>query len=111
MNIGPFNPSIVNPVDDGNLTLKLRSLDIDDVTEYFNIYDEDGTFIGKTPVGAGQCANAEFSIIIPKVIWQSGFRMVIFNFDLSPISLKAILSYPLTVFAPEVPSKQALFLK
>ena len=83
MNIGPFNPSIVNPVDDGNLTLKLRSLDIDDVTEYFNIYDEDGTFIGKTPVGAGQCANAEFSIIIPKsnlAIWlQDGYIQLRFE--------------------------------
>lgn len=66
MRLGPFNPSLASPLTDGILNLKLRNLDIDDVTEYFTIYDEDGKRIGQTPVGAGQCANADFQIVLDK---------------------------------------------
>ena len=64
--IGPFNSSTSTPTNDGMLLIKLRNLDIDDVTEFFNIFDEDGANIGKTPVGAGQCASSEFTISLDK---------------------------------------------
>ena len=64
--IGPFNSSTSTPINEGMLLVKLRNLDIDDVTEYYNIFDEDGLNLGKTPVGAGQCASIEFTISLDK---------------------------------------------
>lgn len=62
LNIGPFNPATANPVNNGQLVLKLNNLDIDDITEYFNIFDEDGNQIGITPLGSGQCSGIEFTL-------------------------------------------------
>lgn len=75
--VGPFNPSTTLPLNNGTLNVKLVSMDIDDVTEFFDVYDEDGTKIAKTPVGAGQCANIDFTLSLNanKIItWiQDGF--------------------------------------
>ena len=39
LHIGPFNPSTALPLTDGLLKVRLINMDIDDVTEYFNIFD------------------------------------------------------------------------
>lgn len=64
IDIGPFNPFTAVPTGNGQLHLVLVDMDIDDVTEYFNVFDEDGTLIGITPVGAGQCATQDFSLVL-----------------------------------------------
>ena len=65
LHIGPFNPSTALPLSDGLLEVRLVNMDIDDVTEYFNIFDEDGNMLGTTAVGAGQCATTEMTIFLP----------------------------------------------
>jgi gliding motility-associated-like protein len=66
LKIGPFNPFTSLPLADGILTIRLTNLDIDDATEFFNIYDEDNTFIGITKIGSDQCATIEMTLNLPK---------------------------------------------
>lgn len=60
--VGPLNPYVSEPINDGIITVRLINMDIDDPTEYFNIYDEDGTFIRKSPQGPSQCTTVEFDL-------------------------------------------------
>jgi gliding motility-associated-like protein len=75
--LGPFNPSTTQPLTDGEITITLRNMDIDDVTEFFFVYDEDNTLIGTTPQGNQQCSSINFKITLNKtklVDWiQDGF--------------------------------------
>lgn len=64
--IGPFNPFTSTPLADGLVTIRLNNLDIDDATEFFNIYDEDGTLIGTTPTGNDQCASLIMTLNLNK---------------------------------------------
>ncbi|MCZ2101761.1 MAG: gliding motility-associated C-terminal domain-containing protein [Chitinophagales bacterium] len=66
VHIGPFNPHLDYPFEDGIIQVKLVNLDIDDPTEYFNIYDEDGTFVGISPRGPMQCSSVSFDVILNK---------------------------------------------
>ncbi len=64
--LGPFNPFTALPFSDGTVHIKLVNMDIDDPTEYFNIYDEDGNFIQISPRGSMQCSSVSFDIVLPK---------------------------------------------
>jgi gliding motility-associated-like protein len=64
LKLGPFNPNTASPVTNGIIQIKMTNMDIDDITEYFTIYDEDGNNIGITPVGAGQCASTFMTISV-----------------------------------------------
>ncbi|MBC7884315.1 MAG: gliding motility-associated C-terminal domain-containing protein [Saprospiraceae bacterium] len=66
LHIGPFNPSFAAPLSDGAVHIRLKNMDIDDVTEYFNIIGEDGIKIAQSPIGTGQCSNINFDIMIAK---------------------------------------------
>ncbi len=83
LKLGPFNPTTANPLSNGIVEIKLNNLDIDDVTEFFNIIDEDGNNLGQTPVGAGQCASTSFSLILPQNkinVWiQDGYIDLLFD--------------------------------
>ncbi|KXK37723.1 MAG: gliding motility-associated C-terminal domain-containing protein [Saprospiraceae bacterium] len=75
--VGPFSPFTAAPLTDGELQVKLVNMDIDDATEYFNIYDEDSTFVGRSPLGPEQCSSVSFTIPLNKdrlTSWiQDGF--------------------------------------
>ncbi|MFZ1748562.1 MAG: hypothetical protein WAU01_00145, partial [Saprospiraceae bacterium] len=77
LRVGPFNPATAIPLNNGVLKISLVNMDIDDVTEFFNIMDEDGLIIGKTPLGPGQCSSVDFDLVLDqtKVLrWiQDGF--------------------------------------
>lgn len=77
LKIGPFNPFTSLPLSDGLVSIKLANLDIDDATEFFNIYDEDGLIVGTTPIGNDQCASIEMTLALNKskmTTWiQDGF--------------------------------------
>ncbi|MBK9736141.1 MAG: hypothetical protein IPO92_14760 [Saprospiraceae bacterium] len=94
MKIGPFNPLIAIPLNDAVLTIKLKNLDIDDVTEYFNIIDEDGNNIGQTPLGSGQCSSVNFNLLLPKSkidVWiQDGYIDLTFLPNIQPDPVFAI---------------------
>lgn len=64
LRIGPFNSLISPPTSDAFIQIRLINLDIDDATEFFIIYNEDGEQIGVTPVGAGQCADTTMTVIL-----------------------------------------------
>jgi gliding motility-associated-like protein len=66
LNIGPFNPTIAAPLSPGLLKIKMNNVDIDDVTEFFVIYDEAGNILSQTPSGIaqGQCTNYEFELFV-----------------------------------------------
>ncbi len=64
LRLGPFNPSLSNPLANGILNVKLKNLDIDDVTEFFYIRGEDGVIIGQTPISSGQCSSINFDLMI-----------------------------------------------
>lgn len=64
LKLGPFNPNTAFPNSNGMIHIFLTNMDIDDVTEYFNIFDEDDNFLGTTPVGAGQCASSSMTLSI-----------------------------------------------
>lgn len=72
--IGPFNPYLSYPSDDGIVNIKLVNMDIDDATEYFNIYDEDGQFIRTTPIGPSQCSSISFDIVLNKERMQDWIK-------------------------------------
>ncbi len=65
--LGPFNPYTNYPLSDGIVHIKLVNLDIDDPTEFFNIYDEDGTFIRTSPRGTMQCSSVSFDIVLDNI--------------------------------------------
>lgn len=62
--LGPFNPSTTLPVTNGTIAITLRNMDIDDVTEFFFIYDEDNTLIGTSPQGNQQCSSVSFTLTL-----------------------------------------------
>ncbi len=64
VHIGPINPFISNPINDGFVQISLVNMDIDDPSEYFNIFDEDGQFIGISPNGPMQCSSVNFDITL-----------------------------------------------
>jgi len=66
LKIGPFNPASVIPLSDGQIELLFRNMDIDDVTEYFNIYDENNNFLGRSPNSVIQCGSASMTIVLPQ---------------------------------------------
>lgn len=66
LKIGPFNPFTSTPLDDAEVTIRLLSMDIDDATEFFNIFDEDNALIGTTTLGSDQCASVEMMLTLPK---------------------------------------------
>lgn len=57
-------PIPVNAFSDGTLTVSLINADAEEPTEFFNIYGEDGTFIGTTAFTPAQCddSDAMFSL-------------------------------------------------
>jgi gliding motility-associated-like protein len=75
--LGPFNPSTALPVTDGTIAITLRNMDIDDVTEFFYIYDEDNTLLGTSPKGNQQCSSVSFTLTLNRAklaTWiQDGF--------------------------------------
>jgi gliding motility-associated-like protein len=66
LKIGPFNASLANPLTDGIINITLQNMDIDDVSEYFNIFDEDGKKIGVTPLGKDQCSSINMTLNLDK---------------------------------------------
>ncbi len=64
--IGPFNPYQTYPFEDGIVQIKLVNMDIDDFTEFFNIYDEDGQFLRTSPRGPMQCSTVTFDLMLDK---------------------------------------------
>lgn len=64
--LGPYNPNAFVIAGDAELIIELRNLDIDDNPEYFNIIDEDGMVISRTPNGTTQCSNATLTLTIQK---------------------------------------------
>ncbi|MBK8547982.1 MAG: gliding motility-associated C-terminal domain-containing protein [Saprospiraceae bacterium] len=64
--IGPYNPSGVFPTGDAEIQLRFRRVDMDDATEYFNIFDEDSTFIGRTPHTNSECGDITMMLTLPQ---------------------------------------------
>jgi hypothetical protein len=64
LRIGPFNSWVSPPITDADIRIRLINLDIDDATEFFIIYDEDGQRLGVTPTGAGQCADTSMTLTL-----------------------------------------------
>lgn len=62
--LGPFNPAHITPLAGGIVNFRLSNVDIDDATEYFNIFDEDNIFVARTPIGSGQCSNISFDVTV-----------------------------------------------
>ena len=83
LRLGPFNPSLSLPLEDGVVNILLKNLDIDDVTEYFIIKDEDGTIVGQSPITTGQCSSISFDLVLDKTkiaTWiQDGFIDLLFE--------------------------------
>ncbi|GJM31677.1 MAG: hypothetical protein DHS20C18_06780 [Saprospiraceae bacterium] len=52
-------PLPINALGDGQLTVSLISVDAEASTEFFNIYGEDGTFLGITALTPAQCQNSD----------------------------------------------------
>ncbi|MBK9256214.1 MAG: gliding motility-associated C-terminal domain-containing protein [Saprospiraceae bacterium] len=66
MRIGPFNPATIIPIEDAELVIEFRNLDIDDAPEYFHIKDEDRNIIGRSPNGVGQCSSSSITLSLDK---------------------------------------------
>ena len=65
LRIGPLNPSGVIPLSDASVTIRFRRLDMDDATEFFNIFDEDNNFLGRSPATLSECGNTEMNVTLP----------------------------------------------
>jgi gliding motility-associated-like protein len=64
--LGPFNPTLASPLSDGKFSIKLRNFDIGDVTEFFNVIDEGGNSLGRSPLGKDECSSVEFELTADK---------------------------------------------
>lgn len=58
LNFGPYPSGSIAPVAPSTLRLELLNIDGDDVTEFFNIIDEDGNLLGKTNNTDDQCGES-----------------------------------------------------
>lgn len=72
LNFGPYAVGAFSPTDESTLVLDLVNLDADDVSEFFNIVDEDGNLLGMTNNTDGQCGDGrtEFNTISAAKITQ-----------------------------------------
>lgn len=64
LRLGPFNSWAAPPVTDADIRIRLINLDIDDATEFFIVYNEDGQRLGVTPTGVGQCADTSMVLTL-----------------------------------------------
>lgn len=64
--LGPYNPTLARPLSDGTFSIKLRNFDIGDFSEYFNVIGEDGSNLGRSPIGRDECSSVEFQITVTK---------------------------------------------
>ncbi len=62
VNIGPFNTNTFEASSNPTFEIEMQSVDADDVSEYFNILNEDGIIIGQTPKTINQCGDTTFVI-------------------------------------------------
>ncbi|MFZ1703972.1 MAG: gliding motility-associated C-terminal domain-containing protein [Saprospiraceae bacterium] len=66
LNIGPYNPAGVFPTSDAMITINFKRLDMDDGTEFFNIFDEDNLLLGRSPNTLSECGDINMDIILPQ---------------------------------------------
>mgnify|MGYP005666284543 CR=1 FL=1 len=57
-------PLPINALGEGSLTVSLIGVDAEAPTEYFNVYGEDGSFLGITASTPGQCQNSDTLLTI-----------------------------------------------
>jgi hypothetical protein len=67
LNFQVTNNLPINASADAVLSLNLINADAEGSTEYFNVYGEDGTLLGRTGRGGVQCGNADTMLTIPQL--------------------------------------------
>jgi gliding motility-associated-like protein len=60
----------INTANDGSLTINLLNADAEGPTEYFNVFGEDGTLLGRTGQGSVQCGNTDTVLVIPELLLE-----------------------------------------
>ncbi len=64
LTFGPINTNLFVIDSDVTLNVLFKNLDIDDVNEYFNVYDEQDKFIGRSQNTATQCGSTDMTFTI-----------------------------------------------
>jgi len=63
--LGPVNTNLFVIGSDVSLNVLFKNLDIDDINEYFNIYDEKDKWIGRSQNTASQCGSTDMTFTLP----------------------------------------------